>query len=202
MDESTIDGTLYSKHTVEVVRLKTSNSRVVITRNVNKPRGLWIDFVAKLTSANKIINIDNINIVMDQYFKLFWDLFFQTWCLKPFNLRHIYYTDWGQPAKVVRSNLDGTNAITILSNEAVQFQNPNSVVASSNKIFVTLMSSEKINTNESVTNGSSVQGYLWYIDKDKLNGSLTSYNWSKSVLQGSEVYIEINWLLLYSLVLN
>lgn len=66
MDESTIDGTLYSKHIVEVVSLNASNSRVIITRNVNRPRGLWIDFDAKLTSANKIINADNIEIIMDQ----------------------------------------------------------------------------------------------------------------------------------------
>lgn len=92
----------------------------------------------------------------------------------------------------MRSNLDGTNAITILSNQTDQFQNPNSVVVSSNKIFVALMSSENVNTNGSLANGSLPQGHLWYIDKDRLNGSSAPYNWSKSVLRGSEVYFETN----------
>ena len=46
---------------------------------------------------------------------------------------HLYYTDWGAEAKVVRSNLDGSGATTILSNG---LENPNSVVFSAGAIYV------------------------------------------------------------------
>ena len=49
--------------------------------------------------------------------------------------RHLYYTDWGKTASVVRTLLDGSNPKVLKS--GLEIDNPNGIAVINTKIYVT-----------------------------------------------------------------